>query len=74
MFATVGFLHLADVPVEVGVGPTDELRALALAVLVAVPETIPISRLTFMAVRFFQKFYILILAVVQWLGKQMTTR
>ena len=51
VFATVGFLHLADVPVEVGVGPTDELRALALAVLVAVPEIeiIQILRLTFMA-------------------------
>ena len=51
VFATVGFLHLADVPVEVGVGPTDELGSLALAVLVAVPEIeiIQILRLTFMA-------------------------
>ena len=38
MFATVGFLHLAEIPVEVGVGPTDELGSLSLAILVAVPE------------------------------------
>ena len=38
MFATVGFLHLAEISVEVGVGPTDELGALSLAILVAVPE------------------------------------
>ena len=37
VFPTVGFLHLADVPVEVGVGPTHELGPLGLAVLVAVP-------------------------------------
>ena len=40
VFATVGFLHLAVVPVEVGVGPTDELGALALAVLVTVPKIV----------------------------------
>ena len=38
MFATVGFLHLTDVPVEVGVGPAHELGPLSLAVLVAMPE------------------------------------
>ena len=37
VFATVGFLHLAGVPVEVGVGPAHELGPLGLAVLVAVP-------------------------------------
>ena len=38
VFATVGFLHLAGVPVEVGVGPAHELGPLRLAVLVAMPE------------------------------------
>ena len=37
VFPTVGFLHLADVPVEVAVGPAHELGPLGLAILVAVP-------------------------------------
>ena len=37
MFATVGFLHLTDVPVEVGVGPAHELGPLGLTVLVTEP-------------------------------------
>ena len=47
VFATVGFLHLAGVPVEVGVRPAHELGALGLAVLVAVPG---IGRLDLLAV------------------------
>ena len=62
VFSTVGFLHLADVPVEVGVGPTHELGPLGLAVLVAVPG---IGHLLYLLAAS---------SLLQWLGKQMTTR
>ena len=38
VFAAVCFLHLTDVPVEVGVRPADEVGSLPLTILAAIPE------------------------------------
>ena len=67
MFATVGFLHLTDVPVEVGVGPAHELGPLGLTVLVTEPAIfIFVSSVL-------SSLLVPSLVMVPCLGKQMTT-